>query len=219
MSEFDKIIGYKDEKRNERFAINISGNKSPVNVVSRLLLSETIDWIDTAIFDFCVAESIEVDERNSIYKSIDGVLYTKDCKTLVRYPPGRKESSFIIPHFVERIGCLAFSDCSYLESVQIPESVEIIEHFAFGGKNLREVVFLSKYNWILDCFCEPKIRRVGWISGDCLRNRKTAAKFLSRSFVYCEWALAKNISQTVYSWCENLDGGIDKKVALYVMEE
>lgn len=174
---------------------------------------------DNEMFDICVPESIEVDERNSIYKSMDGILYTKDCKTLVRYPPGRKESSFIIPHFVERIGCLAFSDCIYLERVQIPESVEIIEHFAFGGENLREVIFLSKHNWILDCFCEPKIRRVGRISGDCLRNRKTAAKFLSCSFVYCEWALAKNISQTVYSWCENLDSGIDKNVALYVVEE
>ncbi|NLE06920.1 MAG: hypothetical protein GX638_19240 [Crenarchaeota archaeon] len=35
---------------------------------------------------------IEVNEANSTYKSIDGILYSKDGSTLVRYPPGRTGS-------------------------------------------------------------------------------------------------------------------------------
>ena len=33
---------------------------------------------------------IDVDSANSYYKSVDGCLYTKDGKTLIRFPEGRK---------------------------------------------------------------------------------------------------------------------------------
>ena len=48
-------------------------------------------------------ESIVVDENNNRFRSIDGVLYSKDGTCLMVYPRGKKNESFVIPHFVTNI--------------------------------------------------------------------------------------------------------------------
>ena len=46
---------------------------------------------------------IDVGENNLNYKSIDGVIYSKNGKTLLDYPGGKTETSFEIPSGVETI--------------------------------------------------------------------------------------------------------------------
>ena len=53
-------------------------------------------------------KSIEINKNNNKYKSIDGVLFTKDGKTLITYPASKEESSYIIPIDVEEIEFDAF---------------------------------------------------------------------------------------------------------------
>ena len=55
----------------------------------------------TALGDVC--RSINVDEDNPSYKSIDGVLYSKDGSELLFYPSLKKGKSFTIPDFVTKI--------------------------------------------------------------------------------------------------------------------
>ena len=74
---------------------------------------------------------ITVDQNNNDYKDIDGNLYSKDGKTLIRYAPGKKETSFIIPGDVECIGRFAFCECRNLMSVWMPNSVMTIDDSAF----------------------------------------------------------------------------------------
>ena len=84
---------------------------------------------------------INVDENNANYKSINGVVFTKDGKTLVIYPAGR-EGSYIIPSGVTSIGNGAFSARTKLTSVIIPATVTEINSFAFSGcSNLTSVTF------------------------------------------------------------------------------
>ncbi len=101
-------------------------------------------------------KNIIVDEDNPQYISLDGVLYTKDFKTILKYPAGKESTSFIINNNVTKIGeyaferCInlknitipntvtqissnAFCDCYSLESLEIPNSVTSIGHFAFYG--------------------------------------------------------------------------------------
>ncbi|MGN1195958.1 MAG: leucine-rich repeat protein, partial [Acutalibacteraceae bacterium] len=73
--------------------------------------------------------SIEVDERNTEYTSVDGMLCNKDVTTLV-YCPRAKETA-VIPSTVTEIGLRAFNGCYKIESVVIPESVIRISRSAF----------------------------------------------------------------------------------------
>lgn len=51
----------------------------------------------------CTLKEYEVDPENQWYKSIDGVLYTKDGKAALAYPPQKEGDTFEIPEGVEHI--------------------------------------------------------------------------------------------------------------------
>ena len=94
----------------------------------------SVSDIDRGIFYRCSSlVNIEVDEENPYYKSIDGNLYTKDGKTIVRYALGKADNSFSMPDDVTNVGDRAFYDCSSLVSIEIPDSVKSIGEDAFYG--------------------------------------------------------------------------------------
>jgi hypothetical protein len=124
------------------------------------LTSVTIPGSVTAIgkgaFSRCSSlKAISVAAANRQYKDIDGVLFTKDGKTLLIYPKGGKtdyavpdsvtvigKSAFYlctsltavtIPNSVTSIGVSAFLACKSLVSITIPASVTSIGDYAFGG--------------------------------------------------------------------------------------
>ncbi len=85
---------------------------------------------DHNAFAACIRlASISVAKNNMCYKDINGVMFTKDGKTLVAYPAVR-DGSLVIPSGVERIGNSAFRGCR-LTSVTIPASVSSIGKSAF----------------------------------------------------------------------------------------
>ena len=74
---------------------------------------------------------INVDPDNKYWCSVDGVLFSKDRKTLAAFPGGRT-GEYQCPDGVTSIGDWAFSDCSRLTSVTIPNSVTSIGEYAFS---------------------------------------------------------------------------------------
>lgn len=86
--------------------------------------------VDKGAFISCRAiENIYVSEKNEIYSHIDGVLFTKDKETLVKFPSGRK-GTYIVPEGVLKIGSQAFDDCG-LTTVELPDSLTEIKAHAF----------------------------------------------------------------------------------------
>ncbi|MDO4544060.1 MAG: leucine-rich repeat protein [Clostridia bacterium] len=84
--------------------------------------------------------TITVSEDNLYYKAVDGVLFTKDGKTLVSYPKGRAIKSYTVPDGTETIGAYAFSDCNNLIEIEMGDSVETISSCAFEScKNLARI--------------------------------------------------------------------------------
>lgn len=73
---------------------------------------------------------INVAEDNSIYKSIDGVVYSKDGSELLIYPRGKTGTVEFQPS-VTRIGDGAFAGCTSLTSIEIPDTVTSIGKDAF----------------------------------------------------------------------------------------
>ena len=74
--------------------------------------------------------SINVDPNNAIYSSKDGVVFDKTGTTLLLYPQGKSDISYIIPDGVTSIGRSAFSG-SICQSVTIPTNMTDINKGAF----------------------------------------------------------------------------------------
>jgi len=86
--------------------------------------------------------SITVETDNTVFSSVDGVLFNKTTNTLIQYPPGNTRLSYnTIPNTVTKIGVNAFQGATYLTSITIPKSVTSIDPFAFTGSGVKTVIF------------------------------------------------------------------------------
>lgn len=104
-------------------------------------IPDSVTSIGLDIFSCCTGlTSVDVDEENQYYKSIDGVLFSKDGTKLYKYPEGKKATNYTIPDSVRKICKWAFEGCTDLTSVIIPDNVTSIGDYAFKGcTRLKEV--------------------------------------------------------------------------------
>ena len=106
--------------------------------LSNIIIPAMVDNIEECAFANCPKLlKIGLERGNRKYIAIDGVLYTKDMKTLVTGPGG--VASVIIPDGVTEIGREAFRCCRELKSVAIPSSVTTIRPEAFLASGLESV--------------------------------------------------------------------------------
>ena len=84
-------------------------------------------------------EEINVAEANTAYKSIDGILFTEDEKTLVAYPANKACEEYTIPASVTTIGEMAFTQCAAVDKVIVPDTVTTLAKFAFEYSQIKEV--------------------------------------------------------------------------------
>lgn len=89
--------------------------------------------------------SFTVSADSSVYASVDGVLYSKDLRTLVRYPSAPSSSEFSVPEGTVTISAGAFESADSLTTVEIPASVTTIGSEAFQGcSGLKSVAIASQ---------------------------------------------------------------------------
>lgn len=106
----------------------------------KIILKET-GFIGHDMIDFWTqskASCLELCDENPYYKTIDGVLFTKDGTVLIKYPSSRA-GHYDIPEGTTTIASRAFQSCE-LSSVTIPSSMRQILPKAFAEcKNLSTV--------------------------------------------------------------------------------
>lgn len=106
--------------------------------------------IDDIPFYFCEnLKEIIVAEDNTAYTAVDGVLFTKDLKTLVAYPIGNTRTTYAIPDGVNKIKLGAFIHCTSLASMSVPISVTTVECDATSEcYNLKDIYYAgTKEDW------------------------------------------------------------------------
>lgn len=103
----------------------------------------------------------DIDDDNPYLCDIDGVIYTKDMKTLLFYPPARNiETSkdaqgkdiqsiiYSVPEGVETIRTKAFYKCYELTEITLPSTLKSIEEKVFFRCNLTEITLPDSLTFI-----------------------------------------------------------------------
>lgn len=102
------------------------------NSLKKIYIPKSVTKIGDFAFASCnLLNSINVDDENSKYHSIDGVLYSKDKKTLLCCPSWKKQTLFTIPNNVVEIYDSAFCGCRLIKNITIPDTVTTIGNKAF----------------------------------------------------------------------------------------
>ena len=176
--------------------------------IENVYIPENLTEIDTKItFEVCDSlKNIYVDERNSAYASIDGVLFDKDKINLIFYPRGRsgaytvpegvyfiyssafsgdkKITEITIPNGIKTIYRYSFNSCKNLERINLPDSVRHIETMAFNGCEK------------LDNFTiPPKVTEIN-------ESVFTGCKSLKKIFIHSD---VENVASNAFDGCESLE--------------
>jgi hypothetical protein len=102
--------------------------------VTSIELSEAVKYVDSLFnYNQCPLDYIYVDEENEYFASQDGVLFTKDFKTLLYYPKGNTRKEYVVPDETEKIANAAFYSCPYLQKVDLGENVKVLGQMAFAS--------------------------------------------------------------------------------------
>ena len=80
--------------------------------------------------------TFRLQEGDQAFALVDGVLYSRDRKTLIRYPVSRRERAFEVPAGTERIASGAFTGAVALTAVTLPQGLRVIGHEAFARAGL-----------------------------------------------------------------------------------
>ncbi len=130
------------EKYNDQPITGI-GDRAISNGVYSLTLNSYITDIDENAFGECgTLTCISVSPDNPSFCSVDGNLYSKDGRTLIKYAPANPATTFTVPDGVTAVRREAFRQAVALESVVFPEGVVSVGQGAFYDCwALRSVVF------------------------------------------------------------------------------
>lgn len=149
------------------------------------------------LYDAFSVEEINIAEENPEYKSVDGILFSKNSEILYCYPCGKDGESYTTDATVTYVLSRAFSNNSHIKELTFSEGVNDISYLAIDNCENLETVNLPS-----------TITSLGWhFVSDC--NNLTAINF---NGTIAQWnALAAELyfegSKGLYVYCT--DGEIE----------
>lgn len=197
-SAFDYCPHLESVKLNEGLEFIDGYAFSSCKKLKSIEIPRSVAELSECAFAYCDSlASITVNEKNRVYESIDGNLYTKGGETLIQYAIGKNDKTFVVPNGVKTIGFRAFLDCKALERIVIPKSVTCIGDFAFELCNNLECITVDAGNKAYKSI-DGNLYTKG---GDVLIRYAVAKK--DKSFDVPSHV--KTIGVEAFSYCENLE--------------
>ena len=175
---FDKdittLINYPADKRDTRYEIPstvVTIRKDAIettNTLEKIVIPASVSSIEEgAIFWNYALTSVDVAAENNSYKSENGVLFTKNGKTLLCYPSASDRTEYTVPQGTERIGNYAMSQAKNLKELHISEELTAIgDSGLYGCENLQKLGWPKSLTTIEDkafeaCTALTEIRYTG----------------------------------------------------------
>ena len=118
------IIG----KNVSSWGVNIFAVSNKLNDLT--ILSETLNINNNKLGKCSLLKEIKINEDNNKYKSVDGIVYSKDGTTIYAYPTGKEGDTYEFSSNIKTVGECAFSGCKIIY-IDIPESVINVGNGAF----------------------------------------------------------------------------------------
>ena len=130
-------------------SINISSNSQILTIgssafsgcssLTSIYIPKGVDLVNDDSFEDCTSlSSYNVHPGNNTYTAVEGVLFKKDKKLLLAYPPAKENEQYVVPIGVEEIANNAFKNAK-IRKVSLPNTLKNIGENAFYGTSLMYV--------------------------------------------------------------------------------
>ena len=96
--------------------------------------------VNDAFYGCTSLSEINISSANKTYKSVDGIIYSYDGKTLL-YAPLTKSGSVKVSEGVQTISPGAFVGCALVDKVELPNTMNYVGECAFYNTNISSVTF------------------------------------------------------------------------------
>ncbi len=164
--------------------------------LKKVTISDTVTSMVPSDFTSFVMTEIIVDPANTVYASLDGVVFSKDMTTLLYYPCAKADTAYSIPDTVTTIASGAFNGAPNLTQLHIPASVTTVEPIGQGFLHSLTQVTVDAANPV--CMAEDGV----------LFNKDKTALILFPAekpvTAYTVPATATKIDPYAFSWCMKL---------------
>ena len=108
--------------------------------LKEIFIPKNVSYISEVAFSSSLysLKTIEVDEENEHYKDVDGVLYTKDGQTIMRYPPAKEyeETTYTVGDEIRYISSFCFADFMGIEEFVLPNNLIQVGTWAFKNTDI-----------------------------------------------------------------------------------
>ena len=101
--------------------------------ITEITVPANVSKLDGAFSGAKNLKKVQVASDNSYFKSVDGILFSKNGRELLCYPQGREDEQYQVPSGVTKIGQSAFYNCKQLKELTLPWSLNGIASTAFSG--------------------------------------------------------------------------------------
>ena len=103
------------------------------NEITEITVPDSVCILGNPFRGCFTLQAVHLSDQHVNARMLDGVLFSKDGRRLIRYPSEKAERNYTVPEGTESIESNAFADCVFLENLVLPDTLREIGAGAFSN--------------------------------------------------------------------------------------